>query len=175
MATLADLYREAGNALHKAQLAQYNIISVYILLSRNGPVASTKEIEESYWSKKTLGQLLMPAIDSGHLPEEARLFLETFRNARNHLAHSFFVSASEVHTSKGVNNLRVEVTAMQDIFDRAYQLFDHLLSELAHPCGIDAAEIKGQARLAVLNTRRCCMRGLTLQLTETARQAAQFR
>lgn len=149
MATIADLYREAGNALHKAQLAEYNIISVYILLSRTGPVTSTKEIEESYWSKKTLGQLLKPAIDSGHLPEETRLFLETFRNARNHLAHSFFASSPEVHTSNGVNHLLAEVTAMQDVFDRAYQLFDHLLSELAHPCGIDTAEIKEQARLAV--------------------------
>jgi hypothetical protein len=153
METLADLYREAGNALHKAQLAEYNIISVYILLSRTGPLDSIKEIEESYWSKKTLGQLLKPAIDSGHLPEEVKLFLETFRNARNHLAHSFFVSASEVHTSKGVNNLLAEVTAMQDVFDRAYQLFDHLLSELAQPCGINAAEIKGQASLAVLNLK----------------------
>jgi len=151
MATLADLYREAGNALHKAQLAEYNIISVYILLGRTGTVVSTKETEESYFSKKTLGQLMKPVIDSGHLPEEARLFLETFRNARNHLAHSFFVSASEFHTSKGVNNLLAEVTAMQDVFDRAYQLFDHLLSELAHPCGIDAVAIKAEARLAVLN------------------------
>lgn len=151
MTTLADLYREVGGALHKAQLAEYNIVSVYILLSRTGPVTSIQEIEESYWSKKTLGQLLKPVIDSGRVPEDARLFLETFRNARNHLAHSFFVSSSEVHTSKGIDSLLAEVAAMQDVFDRAFQFFDHLLSDLARPHGIDAAEIKAQARLAVLN------------------------
>lgn len=151
MTTLADLYREVGNALHKAQLAEYNIVSVYILLSRTGPVRSIQEIEESYWSKKTLGHLLKPVIDSGRVPEDARLFLETFRNARNHLAHSFFVSASEVHTSKGINSLLAEVAAMQEVFDRAFQFFDHVLSDLARPHGIDATEIKAQARLAVLS------------------------
>ena len=151
MTTQADLYREVGGALHKAQLAEYNLVSVYILLSRTNPVTSIQEIEESYWSKKTLGQLLKPVIDSGCVPEDARLFLETFRNARNHLAHSFFVSASEVHTSKGINSLLAEVATMQDVFDRASQFFDHLLSELTRPHGIDSAEIKAQARLAVLN------------------------
>ncbi len=151
MTKLADLYCEVGDALHKAQLAEYNIVSVYILLSRTRPVALIQEIEERYWSKKTLGQLLKPVIDSGRVPEETRLFLETFRNARNHLTHSFFLSASEVHTSKGVNSLLAEVAAMQDVFDRAFQFFDHLLSELASQHGIDAADIKTQARLAVLN------------------------
>ena len=150
MATLADLYREVGSALHKAQLAEYNIVSVYIILSRTGPGTSI-QIEESYWSKKTLGQLLKPVIDSGRLPEDGRLFLETFRNARNHLAHSLFVSSSEVHASKGIDRLLAEVAAMQEVFDRAFQFFDHLLAELARPHGIDTDEIKVQAKLAVLN------------------------
>lgn len=151
MTTLADLYCEVGAALHKAQLAEYNIVSVYILLSRTDPVTSIREIEERYWSKKTLGQLLKPAIDSGLLPEDVRLFLETFRNARNHLTHSFFVSSSEVHTSNGIDRLLTEVAVMQEVFDRAFHFFDCLLSNLAHPHGIDAAEIKAQARLAILN------------------------
>lgn len=151
MTTLSDLYSEIGAALHKAQLTEYNIISIYILLSRTGPVNSIKEIEESYWSKKTLGQLLKPMIDSGRLPEDAKLFIETFRNARNHLAHSFFISSSEVHTSEGIDSLLREVTAMQDIFDRAFHIFDRLLSDIARPLGIESDEIKEQARLAVLN------------------------
>lgn len=69
---IADLYREVGGALHKAQLAEYNIVSIYILLSRADPVTSIQEIEENYWSKKTLGRL-KPLIDSGRLPEDARL------------------------------------------------------------------------------------------------------
>ncbi len=103
MTTLADLYREVGAALHTAQLAEYNIVSVYVLVSRTGPVTSIQEVEESYWSKKTLGQLLKPVIDSGRLPEDAILFMKTFRNARNHLAHSFFVSSGELDTSKGIS------------------------------------------------------------------------
>lgn len=151
MTTLADLYREVGAALHKAQLAEYNVVSIYILLSRTGPVCSTRELEERYWSKKTLGQLLKPVIDSDRLPEDAKLFLATFRNARNHLAHSFFLSSSEVHTSEGLNSLFKEVAAMDDVFDRAFQFFERLLGDLACPYGVDVEDVKAQARVAVLN------------------------
>lgn len=152
MNKLNDLYQEVGAALHKAQLAEYTIVSVCLLLSRTDSEASVKQIEEIYWSKQTLGQLLKPVIDSGLLPEEAKLFLETFRNARNHLAHSFFLSSSEIHTSEGFDMLLREASAMEDIFDKAYQLFDKILSDLACPYGIDLSEIKEQARETVLNS-----------------------
>lgn len=150
MATLANLYCEVGAALHKAQLAEYNIASIYILLSRTGPITSPHELEESYWSKKTLGQLLKPLFDSGRLPEDSQLFMETFRNARNHLAHSFFVSSSEISNEEGIGSLLREVAAMHNVFNRAVNIFDRVLSDIALPLGIDNDEIKAQARMVVV-------------------------
>ncbi len=89
-------------------------------------------------------------LESGRLPEDAKLFIQTFVNARNHLAHSLFVSLSAVHTSAGLDGLLREVAEMQEVFDRATQLFDQVLSNLAGPLGIELAKIKAEALAAVL-------------------------
>ena len=150
MTTMTELYREVGTALHKAQLAEYNIVSALILLGRTGSVSSARETQEEYWSKKTLGQLLKPMIESGLLSEDAKLFIQTFVNARNHLAHSFFISSSGIHLPEERNGLLMEVTAIQNVFDRAIQLFDQVLANLAYPLGIEMAKIKADARAIIL-------------------------
>jgi len=146
---LDSLYRDVGAALHTAQIAEYTVVSIYLLLIRTGPVEKAKERLDSYWHKKALGQLLDPVLDSGLLSDDAARFLETFRNARNHLAHSFFLSDAAVQSTDGVARLSREVAAMQEVFERALQFFDHLLSELARPLGIDVDEVKAQARAEV--------------------------
>lgn len=150
MTTISDLFREVGTALHRAQLVEFNIVSALILLSKTGPVDSEKERQEGYWSKP-LGQLLKPAFKSELLPDEAKLFLQTFVNARNHLAHSFFVSSSDVHTSEGLAALFREVAAMQSVFDRANFFFEQVLSDLVRPYGMDFEKITTEARETVLS------------------------
>lgn len=152
--SLDELYREVGAALHTVQLAEYNLVSIHLLLIRTGPVEKPKERLDSYWSKEVLGQLLKPLLASGLLPDDGTRFLETFRDARNHLAHSFFMSTSAVHTPEGIASLMREVSAMHEVFSRALQFFDHLLSELARPAGIDVEKVKAQARAEVTASDR---------------------
>lgn len=152
--SLDDLYREVGTALHTAQLAEFNLVSIHLLLIRTGTVEKPKERLDSYWTKKTLGQLLEPILASELLPDDATRFLETLRNARNHLTHLFFMSASSVHTPEGVANLLREITAMHRVFSRAVRFFDHMLSELARPAGIDVEEIKAFAQVTLTTEER---------------------
>jgi len=151
MTTISDLFREIGAALHSAQLAEFNIVSALILLSRTGPVKLEKEHQEGYWSKQSLGQLLRPVLDSGLLPADAKLFLQTFVKARNHLAHSFFVSSFDVHTQEGLAALFREVAAMQSIFDHANLFFEQVLVDLVRPYGMDFEKIKAQVRESVFS------------------------
>lgn len=146
--SIESLYCEVGRSLHKVQLVEYNIISAYILLSRVGP-ASEKERTEEYWSRMTLGQLLKSVCKSP-LPDEAKRFIETVVAARNHLAHSFFVSKTEVHSEDGITKLLREVEAMSDVFDRAYDFFEHILANLALQAGIDLGAIKKESEAIVL-------------------------
>ena len=84
---LSVLYEEAGRALSKAQLVEYTLVSAMILLSKIGP-SKPKETDPEYWTKRQLGQLLKPVIESELITKDARLFLQTVVNARNHLAHN---------------------------------------------------------------------------------------
>lgn len=149
MNSLHDLYREVGSALHKAQLVEYNIVSIHLLLIRTGSVESTKERVDSYWTRKTLGQILDPVLNSKLLPDDFSRFLDTVVKARNYLAHSFFVSAAEVHTTEGIAELMREVFAMQEVFARAHHFFLQLLSELARTQDINVEEIMAQAHAEV--------------------------
>lgn len=149
MPSLDKLYVEVGRALHMAQIVEYNIVSAHILLSKTG-VSKDQERQEGYWSRKSLGVLLKPAIDSGLLDEDCMLFLQTVVNARNHLAHSFFLSAADVHTQEGISLLLRETEAMIDVFGRAHVLFEQVLGALSRPHGIDLEEIKKEAQVAVL-------------------------
>ncbi len=150
MTLVEELYCEVGKALHKAQIVEYNIVSAHLLLSKTDP-ASFYGSKEENWSRKTLGKLLRPLTQSGLLPEDGKLFLETLVAARNHLAHSFFVSLTEVHTKEGVEKLLREVEAMKNVFERAHLLFEQVLTELAKPFDIDFNIIKEEARNIVLN------------------------
>ena len=149
MADLSHLYTEMGRALHMAQTVEYNIVSAHLLLARTG-FSKSREEREDYWSKKTLGALLKPAIDSGYLDENCMLFIQTVVSARNHLAHSFFISDADVHTQDGVAFLLREVEKMIDIFGRAQVLFEQVLNALARPHGIDLDKVKAEARVLVL-------------------------
>lgn len=151
MSSLDQLYREVGRALHKAQLAEYNIVSVHLLLGRTGAAASGREFNEESCPRRALGQLLKPTIDSILLPEEAKLFIKTLIAARTPLAHVLFVSSSEVHTQAGVDSLLREVDVMNHVFDRAYLFFEQVLASLVLTAGIDIVAIKEEARATVLS------------------------
>ena len=148
MSSIENLYCEVGRSLHKVQLVEYNIVSTYILLSTIGP-ASEKERTEGYWSRKPLGQLL-DAVCKSPLPEEAKRFIETVVAARNHLAHSFFVSKTEIHSEDGISKLLRELEAMNGVFDRAYDFFEHILANFALQAGIDVSVIKKESEAIVL-------------------------
>lgn len=78
------------------------------------------------------------------------LFLQTVVDARNHLAHSFFLSEADVRTQEGVSLLLREIEAMIDVFGRAHALFEQVLGALSRPYGVDLEEIKKEAQVAVL-------------------------
>jgi hypothetical protein len=149
MSLLEELYVEVGRAMHKAQLVEYAIVSAYLLLAKTGP-SSERERTEQHWSRMTLGQLLKPVVSHAALPEDAQLFIGTVVAARNHLAHAFFVSDTEIHMPEGAARLMREARAMIDVFDRAQSLFDQLLDNLAKSTGIDLASVYDEARTVVL-------------------------
>lgn len=149
MSLLEELYAEVGRAMHKAQLVEYAIVSAHLLLAKTGP-SSERERTEQHWSRMTLGQLLKPVVSHAALPEDAKQFIGTVIAARNHLAHGFFVSSAEIHTSDGAAALMQEARAMIDVFERAQLLFDQILDGLARSAGIDLAWAYDEARTVVL-------------------------
>lgn len=147
---LNDLYQAVGAALHKVQLVEYSIISCLLLASRSGYIEKNEELFERYWSKKTLGALLNPMIESKLLPEDAMLFLGTLVAARNHLAHSIFTSSYDISDENESIRFMWEISAMQSVFDRAYGLFDQVLERLEKEQGVDYKQVKSKAREMVL-------------------------
>lgn len=138
---LSTLYEEAGRALHKTQLVEYNLVSIMILLSKI-EVSKPIEADPNYWSKKTLGQILKESIKSNNIPEDARLFLETLYEARNHLAHRLFME-TDITNEAGIDRAICEVRYMQKVFDRGHNLMEEILKNVAKSeFFIDTDEIK---------------------------------
>lgn len=145
MTPIDKLYRDVGAALHTAQLAEYAVASTYLLLIRLTQPDKVKERLDSYWDKKSVGQLLEPAIRTGLLSPDAVRFLETFVGARNHLAHSFFMVGSHAHTLDGIGRLSKEVSEMHHVLSQALNFFDQLLSDLANTAGVNVSDVKAVA------------------------------
>lgn len=138
---LSMLYEESGRAMHKAQLVEYNLVSIMILLSKI-EVSKPKEADPEYWSDKNLGWLLHDTIKSNSVPEEMRLFLETVVNARNHLAHKLFLNTDMTNDFEINRSIR-EVKHMQEVFNRGYDLTEEIMQNIANnEFGIDLSEIK---------------------------------
>jgi hypothetical protein len=147
---LSILYEEAGRALHKAQLVEYNLVSIMILFSKI-EISKPTEADPNYWSKKTLGQILKESIKSTPIPEDTKLFLETLYEARNHLAHKLFMDtdiANEVEIDRAIR----EVRYMQEVFDRGHTLMEEILKNVAkNEFSIDTDEIKREAAAKISN------------------------
>lgn len=145
------LYQHVGRAMHKAQLVEFNLATLWILLDRIEPSGVNLKKDE-VWSKKTLGKLLFPVIKSDMINGDVRLFLETLLNARNHLAHAFFMSETSLIDADGVARLIREANAMINVFDRAIKLFDQVMKSLSKEVGIDYLQIKVESRRFVLSS-----------------------
>ena len=75
---LSILYEEVGRALHKAQLVEYNLISIMILFSKI-EISKPTEADPNYWSDKNLGWLLHDSIKSSLIPENTRFAFSSGR------------------------------------------------------------------------------------------------
>lgn len=150
MVNLQALYQNVGRAIHKAQIVEFNLVTLMILLDKIEP-SGDKTQNASVWDKKTLGRLLDPIIKSGVISDDVKLFLETLIGARNHLAHSFFMTDKSISNTQGVSKLIREVNAMIDVFDRAISLFDEVIQIFSVEYGIDYLEIKEKSRSVVLS------------------------
>lgn len=150
MTPLENLYQHAGRAMHKAQIVEFNLVTLLVLLEKIDPSA-TKPTKDKIWSKKTLGQLLHPVIKSGVISIDAKLFFETLMSARNHLAHSIFMSDASLCNDGGVCKLIREVCAIIDVFDIALVLLDKVIQLFSSEVGIDYQEIKKKSRDLVLS------------------------
>lgn len=138
---LSILYEETGRALHKAQLVEYNLISIMIIFSKI-EVSKPKEADPDYWSDKNLGWLLHDSIKSNSIPEDVKLFLQTIVNARNHLAHRIFI-ATDMTSEAGIDRTIREAKQMQQVFDRAHALLEEILKNaVKNEFFIDSEEIK---------------------------------
>ena len=146
---LSTLYEEAGRALHKAQLVEYNLVSLMILFSKI-EISKPIEADPNYWSKKTLGQILKESIKSNPISEDTKLFLETLYEARNHLAHKHFMD-TDMTNEAGIDRAIREVRYMQEIFDRGHTLIEEIIKNVAKSeFSIDTDEIKREATKKVL-------------------------
>lgn len=147
---LSTLYEEAGRALHSAQLVEYNLISIMILFSKI-EISKPKEADPSYWSDMNLGWLLHDSIKSNLIPEDAKLFLQTVVNARNHLAHKLFMD-TDMTSEAGIDRTIREARYMQEIFNRGYALMEDILKNVAKSeFGVDINEIKKEAAAKISN------------------------
>ena len=147
---LSILYEEVGRALHKAQLVEYNLISIMILFSKI-EISKPKEADPNYWSDKNLGWLLHDSIKSSLIPEDAKLFLQTLVNARNHLAHKLFMG-TDMTSKEGIDRTIREAKKMQEVFDRGHALIEEILKNVAkNEFSIDVDEIKREAAAKISN------------------------
>lgn len=147
---LSILYEEVGRALHKAQLVEYNLISIMILFSKI-EISKPKEADPNYWSDKNLGWLLYDSIKSSLIPEDAKLFFQTLVNARNHLAHKLFMD-TDMTSKEGIDRTIREAKKMQEVFDRGHALIDEILKNVAeNEFSIDIEEIKREAAAKISN------------------------
>ena len=151
MTDLQALYQHVGRAVHKAQIIEFNLVTLWVLSDRLEPSGVNLK-DDGVWSKKTLGKLLYPVIKSDVVNDDARLFLETLLSARNHLAHAFFMSGTSIDNADGVLKLMREVNAMVSVFDRAIDLFDHVMQSLCSVAGIDYLQIIEESRALFLST-----------------------
>lgn len=127
--SLPKIYEEAGRALHKAQLVEYNLISLMILFSKI-EVSKEKEKEPEYWTKRQLGHLLKPVIDSEIVPNDAKAFLQTLINARNHLAHNFLIELNIEDCDQAEMALK-ELKRMQEVFDDGNNLINDIMKNVS--------------------------------------------
>ncbi|MCB5226488.1 hypothetical protein JAO78_006635 [Alishewanella sp. 16-MA] len=151
MTDLQALYQHVGRAVHKAQIVEFNLVTLWVLSEKLEP-SGVDPKEDGVWSKKTLGKLLYPVIKSGVINDDTRLFLETVLSARNHLAHAFFMSEASIGNTDGILKLVREVNAMVSVFDRAIALFDHVMQTFCREADIDYLQIIEESRTLVMST-----------------------
>ena len=148
-----EVYAHHGLAMYRAQCVEQSIIQLLIyfdFFAKQVPLFKSKEQWEQEFdnfdqvmSAKTMGQLVKKLVDVGAVDSSIEGLLRDGLNARNHLAHRFFVDhALNFLSEAGRNKMISELEEKCALFNKIEDVLNPITYRLCEKYGFTQEKLR---------------------------------